>query len=257
MLNLWLVSPAWRRLDVTRLALAERRWLCDELTSRGLTARGVIVADDENLDLAAEYGFHGLEFPNDRGLGAKFNAGYRYALERGADYVVHIGSDDWVHPDFLDPLPIPDVGQGQKPMPSPLGTIVQTAGPVMLCARRIALVHLQSGQGVVFPSRRMWGNVPWAIPRSAFAGKPEPIEPQLPRGMEHALVRGLGPLNYRHHDPHPFLGVDFKSEVNVTPWETLVSHAEPRPDIWRELAEHYPAHLVEQARAFQVSEVAA
>ena len=75
-MNLWLVSPAWRRFDVTRLALAERRWLCDELATRGITANSVIVADDENLDIAREYDFHTITMDNSD-LGLRFNAGYK------------------------------------------------------------------------------------------------------------------------------------------------------------------------------------
>lgn len=238
------------------MALAERRWLCDVLSSRGLTARGVIVADDDNLDLADEYGFDRLEFPNDRGLGAKFNAGYRYALDRGADYIVHVGSDDWVHPDFFDPLPIPDVHPDKFPSFEPGRCVVQKPGPVILAGMRIGLVHLPSGRGCVFHMKRTWGVIPWAIPRSAFRDNPEPVKPDIQRGVEFELIRGIAPVNYQYHDPHPFLGVDFKSDVNVTPWEGLEAHGTPLPDVWGALAEHYPAPLVEAARAYR-SEVPA
>lgn len=229
-LNLWLVSPAWRRFDVTRLALAERRWLCDELAARGLTARGVIVADDENLELAAEYGFDALDFPNDRGLGAKFNAGFDYALARGADYIIHVGSDDWLHPDFFVGLPELD----------------ERRVPVIVAAGRIAVVHLPSGLGFVQEADRRWGVIPWAIPRHAFVS-PEPVEPGISRGVELSLTQRLARHDFQLHDPHAYVSVDFKSEVNVTPYAQVAHLGEQRP-LWDELAKHYPAELVELAR---------
>jgi len=81
------VSPAWQRYAITRLALAERRWLCDELAARGHTANSVIVSDDDNLDIAAEYGFPTVERDNSD-LGERFNAGYKYAADQGADLIV-------------------------------------------------------------------------------------------------------------------------------------------------------------------------
>jgi len=106
MTKVCMVSPAFGRYEVTEMALKQRRWLCDTLLSTyGLEAYGVIVADDDNLDIAKAHGFDALEFPNDQGLGAKFNAGFQYALDTGADYIIHIGSDDWMHPDFFAPLP--------------------------------------------------------------------------------------------------------------------------------------------------------
>ena len=44
------------------------------------------------------------DFRGNEDLGEKFNAGYRYAGRMGAQLFVHIGSDDWVHPDVFDIL---------------------------------------------------------------------------------------------------------------------------------------------------------
>lgn len=230
-LNLWLVSPAWQRLDVTRLALMERRWLCDELAARGLTARGVIVADDGNLELAAEYGFDALDFPNDRGLGAKFNAGFKHALDNGADYVVHVGSDDWVHPDFFDGLEPHERGV-----------------PVIRAAGRIAVIDLDAGFGFVQEADRRWGVIPWAIPRSAFITD-EPVEPGIDHGVELSMMQRLARRDFETHDAHAFVSVDFKTANNVTPYAQVARPAEQRP-LWDELAKHYPAPLVERARDF-------
>src|SRR3954464_9355536 len=101
--NVWLCIPAWRRFAVTRLCLAQKKHLVRHLAARGITASVVVVADDENLDIAAEYGFDTVEQKNV--LGLKVNDGIEYACDNDADYVAFVGSDDWIHPDFFDSLP--------------------------------------------------------------------------------------------------------------------------------------------------------
>jgi hypothetical protein len=85
------VVPAHGRTDLAAVCLTQLRRTCDALTD----ATAVVVADDENLDTAAALGFHVVEHPNTP-LGAKWNAGYIAAADLGADYVIPIGSDDFV-----------------------------------------------------------------------------------------------------------------------------------------------------------------
>lgn len=252
-MKLWLTSPAWGRYAVTRLALAQRRHLCDVLLSRGVEARGVIVGSDDNLDIAQEYGFDTVEFPNDRGLGAKFNAGFQYALDNGADYIIHIGSDDWMHPDFFSSLPIEDVAVGHKPMPVPGTVVVQRAGPVLLGAGGLTCVDLHTSRAFTFDARRIWGTVPWALPRAVMLGGSPWVDPEIDRGVEHSLVinliERLGPCNWRLQSDHPFLCVDWKVSTNVTPFDRLheVGHSLDSP--YDRLREFYPDHLVDLAVA--------
>jgi len=124
------------------MVLAERRWLCDELASRGLTANSIIVSDDENLDIAQEYGFPTIEHDN-FDLGARFNAGYRYAAAQGADVFVHIGSDDWVHPDAFNVLNEHSLDEDDAmPEPTPGESVVWRRGPKVVAQRRLCLVDL-------------------------------------------------------------------------------------------------------------------
>lgn len=223
--------------------------MCDVLASRGIAANSVIVADDDNLELADEFGFDTLDFPNDIGLGARFNAGFQYALDRGADYVVHIGSDDWVHPDFFDALPLEVAPLGGPLFPEPGQKVTirpRTSVPILACTG-MSLINLPTAEGLYFPMRRTWGTIPWAIPRAAFDGIPEPIAPAENKGMEWLLIQGLGTAQYFHVGTHRMLGVDWKSQTNITPWEGLKNSGEPFPDVWDALAEHYPDELVELA----------
>lgn len=101
--RLYFVTPVYKRFALTRACLRQRRELLDALP---FDARQVIVGDDANMEVAEEYGFECVQYPNDRGVGAKFNKGYRHAIRTGeATHVMAIGSDSWLHPDALSDAP--------------------------------------------------------------------------------------------------------------------------------------------------------
>lgn len=254
-MNIWLVSPAWRRYAVTRLALAQRRWLCDTLAARGWTANSVIVTDDDNLNIAAEYGFPTVELDNSD-LGARFNAGYRYAADQGADVFVHIGSDDWVHPDTFDILSDTDLESLKAPMPTPGQAVVWRRAPLAVGQRRILLVDLAAGRAQRCFVHSKHGCIPWLIPRSALAPSGfEPLPKGLMRGIDGALVRSLTTRpNWLFREAPDEWCVDFKSDVNVTPYAGLVTAlgTGPDEDPWPALARFYPDWLVDMARTVQL-----
>lgn len=237
-MNVWLVSAAWRRFDVTRLVLAQRRRLCEDLAARGIEATSLIVADDENIDIAREFGAITVEAPNEP-LGRKCNAGLRYAAER-ADWVVWVGSDDWIHPDTFAPLAPP----------------AETGPARVIRGARVAIVELATGRLQRVTSASQYGAIPWLIESRLIRAtrKDSPIRPHLPRGLDGSLIRGLRrsgiPMQLELHDPHEFRAVDFKSDQNLS---TFAAASEKRgigepEDAWSTLREWFPADLVEHAR---------
>lgn len=102
--SLWLIVPAYRRYDVTKLAFPQLARCLDALEGFGITGRAIVVGDDANLDTARKYGFHTLRQVNDP-LARKWNDGYQYAAEHDADYFVPCGTDDWLDPAYLAQLP--------------------------------------------------------------------------------------------------------------------------------------------------------
>lgn len=214
--------------------LAQRRWLCDTLASRGLTANSVIVADDENLDIAHKHGFPTVERDNSD-LGAKFNAGYQYAADQGADLFVHVGSDDWIHPDTFDILDEIDLG----------GCLV--------AHRNFLVVDLERNVAKRCHARGMWGSIPWLIPRSAMAAAGfAPSRGGLMRGIDAAVAIGLTTrVDWIFQDTPAEWCVDWKTKTNLTPYVGLVytlgfgDEQEP----WPLLSGFYPSDLIEQARS--------
>lgn len=246
------MSAAWRRFDVTRLALAQRARLCEALAERGHRATAVIVADDENLEIAHEFGFATYEQRNDLGLGVKFNDGIEMACTLlDADYVVLIGSDDWLHVDAFDRLPetlvLPEMPTFAKP------AVVGRAVPEVIAGSSITVCDLFSGRARHCQARGPLGVIPWILPKEALrASKFRPIPDMQRRGIDGALWRGLKIRpKWTLVDPHVFARVDFKSDVNLNSYEAISNSIgvgeELRID---DLCEFYDRDLVEQALTF-------
>lgn len=226
--------PAWRRYAVTRLCLAQKKHLIGELAARGITARVVVVANDENLDIATEYGYDTVSQKNV--LGLKLNDGIEYACRRDADWVSFVGSDDWLHEDAVRPI----IAESEQSRPS------------LVAGHVVTIVDLERGRLRRLGVRGPEGVSPYIIPRwmlepSGF----RPVDDKLDRGMEGSLRCGLPVSIHRvFHDPHPLCRVDFKTAANMTPYDRvskLLGYGpEERP--WPVLEQQYPSDLVRLAR---------
>lgn len=221
-MNLWLVSPAWRRPAVTRLALAQRRHLCDELSLRGVTANCVVIAHDENLEIAEEFGFHAIEMANDY-LGRKVNAGFDYADHHEADVIAFCGSDQWLHIDLFDHLGCEEIVTGYE----------------------IAGLDLERGRLRTARWGNRYGVPPWLIPCAALERcDGQPCPDTATKALEWEMSQRLGHDSpWRFHDPHPYTRVELKSALNMTSFRAMPSHGEV-DDPWPVLAEFYPDEVV-------------
>lgn len=213
----------------------------------------MVVADDENLDIAREFGFHTVERDN-RWLGRKFNDGIEYACRRGnADYVVLIGSDDWMHVDLFDRLPLPMADPPSLDEIARVGSAVWRLTAEVVTGREIAIVDLPGGRLRRCYSRGRYGVIPWVIHRKALEPSwYRPIQEQLEKGIDGSLIAGLGARpTWVFTDPHDLCRVDFKSNVNLNSFEQITSgvgYGNEEPDPWSVLATRYPQHLADLAR---------
>jgi glycosyltransferase involved in cell wall biosynthesis len=247
-----MVSAAWQRFAVTRLALAQRAHLCDALAAQGHDATCVIVADDENLEIAQEYGFATCEQSNDA-LGRKFNDGIEYACGYlDADYVVLIGSDDWLHPDAFQRLPkdacLPEMPTVENP------AVVGRAVPEMVVGSHIVIVDLASGNARMCVGAGRLGIIPWIMPRKLLRPSGyRPVPEMQRRGIDGSLWRGLGVRpKIVFSDPHWAARIDFKSDTNLNSYKAIsdsIGKGEEFHVSW--LVDHYPMELVEKTTAWQ------
>ena len=100
MKRVFIVTPAWGRIDVSKIVFSNFRYIKSALFKYGISVEVVVVADDANLSLAKKYGLKSVMSKNDY-LGKKFNDGYQFAFNNGADLVIPVGSDSLISPSII------------------------------------------------------------------------------------------------------------------------------------------------------------
>lgn len=226
-MTLWFVTPAHRRYELSAVCLDQRLDVIARLAEHGIEARCVVVANDENLDLARARGFETVEAPNV--VSDKFNAGMEYAGRHGAEWIVPIGSDSWIDPRYF-------LG---------LHTGVTRTGQVYchVTADRLgeAKVRRKGGAGPYVLHRRLLEPVGF-----------RPAAPGLMSRVDSSTLAGLARRpDFRPYHLHPFQYIGFRGEPHITPYESLMNAwgVREHTDPWDVLALHYPPELVERARA--------
>lgn len=227
---IYFVTPAFRRYELTRVVLEQRRRIVDFLAERDVEARQVVIADDRNADIAEELGFdvlRRLNYP----LARRFNDGIQYAAQHGAEWIVPIGSDSFLDPAYLFPLPGPNVMRSS--------TVYALAEPERLGRLRITT---PSGVG------------PYMIPRSHLPKSLRPAQEWRKRGVDGSTLRGLKRgLTVEMVDLHPWQYVGFRSTDTGVPQMNSFDKLYRRLgagleyDVAERLSEHYPSDLVQRA----------
>lgn len=237
MTTLWFVCPAAGRLSIAEVCFRQLRRTCDALLERGIWASAVVVADDENLELARESGFGTVERDNSQ-LGRRINDGYELAGREGVEFMVPVGNDDWVDPNWIR-LP----GPGET-----IGTHLSTV--VSEDCSRMAALNIRFGDGVRIYSRETLGNVGF-----------RPADEDRKRAMDASTHNGIGgAAQLVFHDTSPLAIVDFKSAENLNDYDGCVRHYGRRSEttaVWEQLAEVYPAEAISEMRALHAREMVA
>lgn len=234
-MNVWIVTPAHGRERLAEVVYRQRAMLLEDLAGRGVDARCVVVACDENRQLAAAAGLDTLAHSNED-LAGRVNAGFRYAGEHGAEFILMAGSDDWIHPDYLHGI-------------DPSGETVHTtrnAAVVREDGRLIAYLDVPytGGEGLRVWPRRL-------LERCGF----EPV----PRGKQRAIdtnvlaavaaTGGEPVFRYRRGGMHEI--VDFKTATNLNTYREVVGAfgVTEEPDPFNRLRRDYPGWLVDEVEA--------
>lgn len=239
-MNVWFVTPAHGRNEIAAVCFAQRAAMLAELSAAGVEAHGLVVAEDENVAAARSCGLETLRRPNVP-LGARWNDGYEHALMMGADFVVPIGSDDWLDAELVLAWLVRAEELGDR-----LGrTLVASRGFAAVApdASEIALMRVPyaGGIGVRVHSRALLERV---------GGRP--CEESRGRALDASVTRRLrasGPLEFAYVEVDELAIVDFKSPAGeqLNTYEACMPYAQDRAaDPWEMLSERYPAALVEQ-----------
>lgn len=237
MTSLWFVTPAWKRYDLSAVCFEQRRRVIAALELEGIEAHCVVVADDANLDIARSMGFETRERDN-AWLGRKFNDGMEYAGQHGADIIVPIGSDSWIHPSYFLPLARP-------------GETLTSRMYCVVTDERLAELKVDTRGGAG----------PYALNRAQLAPSGfRPADDEISKGVDGSTLRGIGAvINWRFRDSTPLQYVGFRGTPHITRYERLLEKwgTAERTDPWDALATLYDADLVEAARSALSVKVAA
>jgi len=231
--SLLFVCPAHGRVDLAAVCYRQFADLCEQLNRRGLHADVLVIADDRNLDHAADANLLTLE--HDNRLGAKFNAGYTYAAEHGYEYACAVGNDSWLHPDRFQWLPDRDA---------------------LLCTRNYTCVTPDAGEQHWLKLAYDGGTGSRVIPLGWLAGCDyKPLEPAQTSGCDTgtllAICRGVERAPHLvYTDLHPYEVIGFQSSVQITDWRHFTDrYLHERQSPFQGLADHYPAPLIDEVRA--------
>jgi len=233
---IYFVTPAWKRAALSRVVFEQWRGVFAFLAEHGVEARCVVVADDENADIADSMGFDVLRKPN-YALGRKFNDGIEYAARHGADWIVPIGSDSFIDPAYFLPLPNPTQMRS--------ATLYAIAEP-----NRLGRCKIRTSKGVG----------PYMIPRRALPRTFRPADDKLKRGVDGSTMKGLvRRLRRQVVDLHPYQYVGFRrpgeppdpDHPQINRYDKLyrLIGVGQEPEVVERLSEYYPQRLVERALA--------
>lgn len=250
-MDVMFVVPAFGRAAVSRVAFAALAWTMRELAELGLVGGAVVVADDENLGIAAGHGFDTLDRPNERG--EKLNDGIEHAARQGAEFVVYVGSDDLVDPAHVAAQIRAHRGLG----PAREHTVVASRTSSVVSPDGRQIVHLRipyaCGDGVSLRPLSILKRVGY-----------RPVPAGVNRAMDGAVwtaLRRSGPLRFEYVDAAPCQITDLKTaEVQVTSFAAILDSGyvdADSDDPWGELASVYPRWIVDAAAGIYAGEAVA
>jgi len=250
--SLAFVVPVHGRLQLAQICLRQLRRTCDALIEEGVTATAVVVSDEESLrELEpVALGFATVERDNDF-TSRRFNDGIQLAADpqhnpHPVDYVVPIGSDDWVdHRLFLEPLPAQNEIQGFKHI-----SFVNEDGT------QLATTHLgyEGGCGIRIIPCELLGPLRF-----------RPADEDRRRGCDTSILVNLRKrhgdrLKIKHYDSSPYWIIDWKTAgANLNRFDnvTALHGANIEGDPFELLAGFYPAAALDEMAAYYGVAVAA
>ena len=231
--KIWFCVPAHGRVELTRVCLRQLVRTCESLAEGGVQASAVVIADDENLEAAADLGFGTIE--SSAPLGSKFNDGMQFASMNGVTHVVPFGSDNFIDHRILRDLRDDEIRCFRH------GAMVSEDG------KRLAhlKVRFPGGLGVrVIPTEVLEG--------CGF----RPAEEDIGRGIDASTLRGIKRGNRRppklvYFDSHPLSIVDWKSSENLNSYRGYLRFRDGAESTtpFDDLADVYPGEALDEMRA--------
>lgn len=235
MRSILLVTPVWRRFELTRIMLTHRVKTFLEAEALGVRCGCVVIGDDENLATAVSLGFHAIEAPNV--LGSKYNDGHELAVTAGWDFSFQVNSDQVFDPRLL-------------------AAIVQSPHDMLIETQWLTAVHRGGGKAISYK------NPIWAMkayPTHLLKNVPRPCDELAMSMCDTSVHNGVAAANpdagTHIVEIGPLETVQFESGNQMTPWKRhlyagMMSSTLECPVPWEGLAEIHGEDLVLEMREF-------
>lgn len=239
MTSVWFVSPAYRRPQISAIVYHQRATMLNALRNQGIDAHALIIADDDNLQLARDAGLQTLNHPN-LPLGQKLNAGISHAYREGADHICFIGSDSLALPQNFTQL---------HPRKVTYGTWYTLIHAPTQTSRRQYRTETRT-----LPAQVTILHIPrpsWALntyPRRILdITKGRPVTPHLNAGLDGSIRANTGRYQEQEHEVGPHQVVSLRSnDQQITSTDSLISRYRKRDGTLAELLEAgYDQHTVD------------
>jgi glycosyltransferase involved in cell wall biosynthesis len=218
---------------------------CVTLEEEGVQASAVVVTDDQTLlSVANDLGFGTVEQDN-APLGRKWNDGYQLACDpeynpHPADYVIPLGSDDWIDPEAILRADFPLSGE-------------------IVCFRKAGFVS-EDGSELAYVSVPYNGGLGIRIIPASLLSLVDyrPVKEERMRACDASCVKSLVDAGWKqrfvYSDQHALQIVDWKTNgEQLNPYKSCRHYAvSVSKTPWDDLTEVYGADPVEAMRKLYV-----
>lgn len=210
-MKIQVVIPLWKRPEVTKFCFDHLKKMIAE-TKHELRVLCVI-SESEYIKTCDDYGFNWI-YADNNPLGTKINKGIRRALEFKWDYLMMMNSDDVIKAELLDKWYEPFFEKQEK----------------FFGISTVTYVNFYTGEAVEFDYEYTVLGIGKCIRRDVveqFNGDlyPENLNRCLDDNMLDNLIHArVFPRMVKYKGQ---LAMDFKSEVNIHPWEKFKDKGRP------------------------------
>jgi hypothetical protein len=204
-LRIRVLIPLWKRPEVTTFCFKHLKRLQAE--SKHQIDVLCVISESEYIPVCDEYGFQWTYFENDP-LGAKINAGVKRALDFEWDYLMTMNSDDVILTELIDKYYDPFF---EKLVPF-FG--IDTVTYVQFGTDEAVEFQYEGGIVILGIGKCIHRDV-------VEKAKGELYESWRNKGLDDSTVFRLMKMGIGHQTVKydGMLAMDFKSEVNIWPWE--------------------------------------
>jgi len=236
--SIWFITPAFHRANISEIVFQQRAEMLHKLHEAGHEAQAVVVADDENIELANQHGFATVVTKNDY-LGRKWNEGYQLAAREGADYVCPVGSDSWLDPEFI-------ISYLNEPW----------EGRVVVSSRHYSVVHETGRKRGQFLVEYEGGTTMFFSTESIRHCRYRPVRERIQSGCDGSTLQSLnlpGKPTFLINEAHQLETVAFQTSPQITSYDNLVKRwgvgeTTNQAKVFTDLEAHYPKPLVDEMR---------